>query len=110
MNRFTTLYCELDRTTRTHEKVAALERYFREAPPGDAAWALQFLSGRSLPRAVSTKHLWEWTAAETGLPAWLIEECRSAVGDTAETLALLFTDSGEGSPATGSRRCQCRYG
>jgi DNA ligase-1 len=93
MKRFTTLYCELDQTTRTNEKVAALEKYFREAPPSDAAWALQFLSGRSLPRAVPAKSLWEWTAAATNLPPWLIEECRNAVGDTAETIALLLRDS-----------------
>ena len=98
MKRFTTLYSELDQTTRTNEKVAALEKYFREAPPADAAWALQFLSGRTLPRAVPTKSLWEWTAAETDLPPWLIEECRNAVGDTAETIALLLRNSGGDPP------------
>ena len=35
MKRFTELFCELDRTTRTSEKAAALERYFRQAPPAD---------------------------------------------------------------------------
>ena len=98
MKRFTTLYCELDQTTHTNEKVAALEQYFREAPPCDAAWALQFLSGRSLPRAFSTKSIWEWTAAETNLQPWLIEECRNAVGDTAETIALLLRDSASAPP------------
>lgn len=98
MKQFTTLFCELDQTTRTSEKVAALEKYFHAAPPDDAAWALQFLSGRSLPRAVSTKNLWEWTAAETGWPLWLVEECHAAVGDTAETIALLLTNSGTASP------------
>ena len=43
-----------------------------------------------------TKSLWEWTAAETGLPLWLIEECHNAVGDTAETIALLLRNSGAG--------------
>lgn len=98
MKRFTTLYCELDQTTRTTEKVAALEKYFRDTRPSDAAWALQFLSARSLPRAVSTKSLWEWTAAETGLPLWLVEESHAAVGDTAETIALLIASPGKGSP------------
>ena len=96
MKRFTQLYGELDQTTRTNEKVTALEKYFRETPPSDAAWALQFLCGRTLPRAVPTKSLWEWTAAETNLPVWLIEECHDAVGDTAETIALLFGEAGEG--------------
>ena len=37
MQRFTQLYDDLDTTTRTNQKVAALVRYFREAPPADAA-------------------------------------------------------------------------
>ncbi len=109
MKRFTTLYCELDQTTRTNEKVAALERYFRAAPPCDAAWALQFLSGRSLPRAVSSKSLWEWTAAETGFPLWLVEECHAAVGDTAETIALLIASPGKGSPLSLAAMVEQRF-
>ena len=96
MQRFTRLFCELDQTTRINEKVAALEAYFREVPPADAAWALQFLSGRIPARVVSSRHLWDWTVAETGFPHWLLEECQDAVGDFAENLALLFPEGGEG--------------
>lgn len=108
MRRFTKLFCELDRTTRTNEKVAALESYFREAPPVDAAWALQFLSGRIPPRVVSTRHLWNWAAAETNLPIWLMEECYDSVGDLGETLALIFPESGEGSVLPFSEMVQAR--
>jgi DNA ligase-1 len=90
MKRFTELFCELDRTTRTNEKVAALARYFREAPAVDAAWALQFLCGRTLPRAVSSKNLWNWVVDITGVPPWLLGECHDTVGDAAETIALLL--------------------
>jgi DNA ligase-1 len=96
MKRFTELFCELDRTTRTNEKVVALEDYFRQTPPADAAWALQFLCGKTLPRAVPTKTLWELTAAESALPDWLLEECYDAVGDLAETISLVLRGSGEG--------------
>lgn len=90
MKRFTRLYHELDATTRTTLKVAALERYFAEVPPEDAAWALWFLSGRRAKRAVSTRLLREWVAEETGLPLWLVEASYAEVGDLAETLALLL--------------------
>src|ERR1700744_4793322 len=96
MKRFTELFCELDQTTRTNEKVAALERYFSETPPADSAWGLHFLCGRTLPRAVSSKNLWLWMAEESGLPEWLIEECYDAVGDAAETIALLMPKTGSG--------------
>jgi DNA ligase-1 len=96
MKRFTQLYRELDQTNRLLEKVAALERYFREAPPADAAWALYFLSGNRLSRVVPRGLLARWAAEESHLPAFLIEECYHAVGDFGETVALLLPNEGPG--------------
>lgn len=96
MRRFTRLFCELDQTTRTNDKVAALEMYFREVPPVDAVWALTFLSGRTPSRVIPTRNLWDWATVETGLPNWLLEECYGSVGDLAETLTLLLPDVGTG--------------
>jgi DNA ligase-1 len=96
VHRFTTLFSELDQTTRTSEKVEALENYFREVPPADAAWALAFLSGRTPPRVISTRNLWDWAAIESGIPVWLMEECYESVGDLGEMLALVLPDSGTG--------------
>lgn len=95
MQRFTQLYFELDETNRTSEKVAALHRYFSEVPARDAAWALFFLTGQKLKRAVSSPQLRHWSAEEAGLPAWLFEECYEAVGDLAETAALLMPEAPE---------------
>ncbi|HWF19287.1 MAG TPA: ATP-dependent DNA ligase [Verrucomicrobiae bacterium] len=96
MKRFTQLFCELDQSTRTGDKVAALSRYFSEVAPADAAWALHFLSGRTLPRVVGNKQLWQWMTGESNLPEWLIAECYDAVGDMAETIALLLPNAGSG--------------
>jgi DNA ligase 1 len=90
MNRFAQLFRALDATTRTSEKVAALEAYFRTTPAADTAWVLHFLLGRRGRRPVKTSQLREWIAAETGLPGWLVEESYEAVGDLAETLTLLL--------------------
>ncbi len=90
MQLFARLFTELDTTTRTVEKVQALARYFTAAPPHDAAWALYFLTGRRIKRAIKTRLLREWLSADTGLPLWIIDESYDAVGDLAETLALLL--------------------
>jgi DNA ligase 1 len=90
MRAFTQLFADLDRTSRTQEKVAALEAYFRATAPADAAWALYFLSGQRLKRLVKTTHLRGWVAEMAGLPLWLVEECYEHVGDLGETLALLL--------------------
>ncbi len=93
MKRFTRLFTELDQTNRTNEKTAALESYFREAPPEDAAWALHFLCGRRPPRSVSSTVLREWAADEAGLPMWLVDECYETAGDLAEAISLIFPDN-----------------
>ena len=96
MRRFAALYRELDRSTATLDKRAALVRYFREAPPRDAAWALHLLSGGKIAgakqRIANTRELREWIAAESGLPDWLVDDSYDQVGDLAETLALLLDD------------------
>jgi DNA ligase-1 len=96
MRRFTDLYLQLDATTRTGEKVAALAAYFRGAPDPDAAWALRALTGRRLIRAVPTARLRQWVSEVTGYPPWLVNESYDAVGDLSETLALLLPEQADG--------------
>ncbi|HET7294449.1 MAG TPA: ATP-dependent DNA ligase [Vicinamibacteria bacterium] len=96
MKRFAALYEALDRTTSTNAKVDAIAGYFSEAPPGDAAWALYFLTGRRLKRLLPSRVLWELVRDASGLPGWLLEHCYAAVGDFAEVTALLLeTPAGE---------------
>ena len=97
MNRFTALFTRLDETNKTLAKQAALVDYFRDAPPGDAAWAVYFLSGRKLKRLLLSRELRAWGAAEAGVPDWLFEASYEVVGDLAETLALLLPDPTEAS-------------
>jgi DNA ligase-1 len=87
---FAELYDEIDTTTSTNLKVAAMVRYFRAAPPADAAWAAYILSGRRLKRFIGPALLSRWLIEASGLPEWLVSESYSAVGDMAETIALLI--------------------
>jgi DNA ligase-1 len=89
MIRFAELYHRLDSTTKTNEKIAAMVAYFSTADPADAAWATYFLSGNKLRRLVPTKLLRQWAAQEASIPDWLFEESYHAVGDLAETLAMV---------------------
>lgn len=89
MRAFGELYERLDSTTSSNAKVAALADYFSAAQPGDAAWAVWFLSGRRLKRTVGRAALREWLLQVSGLPDWLVEETHAEVGDLAETIALL---------------------
>ena len=90
MRAFSELYEELDTTTSTNLKVAAMVRYFRRAAPADAAWAAYMLSGRRLKRFLGPALLSRWLIEACGLPEWLVDECYASVGDFAETVALLM--------------------
>jgi DNA ligase-1 len=86
---FAALYDALDATTATQAKVDALVRYFAEAPPADAAWAVAFLTGRRPKRLVKLPDVRRWAAEAAGVPDWLFEEAYAQAGDLAETISLL---------------------
>jgi DNA ligase 1 len=90
MQRFAALFDQLDRSTATLDKRAALVDYFRAAPPEDAVWALWLLAGGKLSRIASTTELKRWIALASATPDWLVDESHAHVGDLAETLGLLL--------------------
>lgn len=90
MKQFAALFQALDATTAQSAKLAALVAYLRVAAPGDAAWAVYFLAGGKPRQMVPTKRLRALAQEAAGLPEWLFDESYEAVGDLAETLALLL--------------------
>jgi DNA ligase 1 len=87
LKHFAKLYSELDASTSTSAKVAALKAYFELAQPADAAWAVFFLAGGKPRQTVATKVLRQAALKVSGLSEWLFEESYQAVGDLAETIA-----------------------
>ena len=90
MRRFATLYDELDRTNATNDKKAALGRYFDDVAAEDAAWAVFFLAGDRLRSPVRSADLTQWAIEAAGVERWMFDACYEAVGDRAETVALLI--------------------
>ena len=92
MRRFATLAAKLGTSTKTNDRLEALENYFSEADDADKVWVIALFSGRRPKRTVNTTLLWEWCREVTGWPGWLFEECYHTVGDLAETIALLLPE------------------
>ena len=92
---FAALVFTLGSTTKTNEKLAALQYYFTTATDADKLWVIAIFSGRRPKRAVTSTQLKEWCIELTGLTNWLFEECYHTVGDLAETIALLVPDAAE---------------
>lgn len=97
MKAFADLYDALDASTRTNDKVSALAAYFRVAAPEDACWAVYFLTGNRPRQAVPAKRLHAIAAEAAGMADWLFAESYDAVGDLAETIALILPPPTEAS-------------
>ena len=90
MRRFARLFQSLDQTTKTNDKVNALQQYFDEAPDQDKLWTIALLSHRRPRRSVTISLIREWAAEMADLPVWLFDESYHIVGDLAETIALVL--------------------
>ncbi len=90
MKKFAQLLLDLENTSSTLKKVAALRAFFHEAEPTDRVWAIALFTHRRPKRKVTTRLLAEWAVEESGLDTWLFEESYAVVGDLAETLSLIL--------------------
>lgn len=98
MQAFAALVSQLDATTSTQAKVQAIAEYLAHTPADDAAWAVFLLSGGKRPQTVPSRVLREAALQASGLTPWLFEECYAAVGDLAETIALLVAPAPHSMP------------
>ncbi len=92
MKAFADLYARLDATTSTTRKVDAMAGYFANAPAADSAWAAYFLAGGRPRRLIPVRALVDAALRANALPQWLFAESYDAVGDLAETVALLLPE------------------
>jgi DNA ligase-1 len=95
MRLFAALFAELDASTSTFAKVEVLKRHFARAAPRDAAWAVYFLAGGKPRQVVPTATLRALACRIAGIDDWLFEASYQAVGDLAETIALVLPPARE---------------
>ncbi len=100
MKAFAALFVELDASTSTAAKLAALQAYLAQADAVDAAWAVYFLAGGKPRRLVRTGLLRELAAELADLPQWLFEASYQAVGDLAETISQVLPAAAAGDEAS----------
>ena len=94
----------LDLSRGSKAKLAVLAAYLEttaQGDPAEAAWALHCLLGEQRRRLITARRLREIAQQAGSLPDWLFEDCYSQVGDTAETIALLWSPASEQARGTG---------
>jgi DNA ligase 1 len=90
MRRFAALYSCLDASSGSRARVADLLAYFEASTPQDAAWALHVLLGKQGKRLITGRRLRQICLEGSLLPEWLFDDCYAQVGDSAETISLLW--------------------
>ena len=90
MKHFAELINKLDQSNKTGDKVNALVDFFVKAVDEEKIWAVAIFSHRRPKRQISTRQLREWCQELAQIPDWLFDESYHAVGDLAETIALLL--------------------
>jgi DNA ligase-1 len=93
MKHFAALVYQLGTSTKTNDKLLALQDYFAVATDADKVWVIAIFSGRRPKRIVNTALLQQLCLSLTQIPEWLFLESYHTVGDLAETITLLLPPS-----------------
>ncbi len=92
MKQFASLVYSIGTSTKTNEKLQALQNYFATAPEKDMVWVIAVFTGRRPKRIVNSTFLKNLCIEICNIPPWLFEECYHTVGDLGETIALLLPE------------------
>ena len=92
LNNFSKLFEDLDSNNSSNKKVNSLTKYFKLNNNLNNILTIYLLIGKKNKRFISGKSLREYYANIYKIPKWLIDECYSKVGDSAEVIALLLQD------------------
>ncbi len=92
MKQFAELVNVLGTSTKTNDKLKALQNYFAVAADKDKIWVIAIFSGRRPKRIINSTILKGWCIEIVGITQWLFDECYHTVGDLGETIALLLPE------------------
>ena len=90
MDAFAALIEELDQSTGTKRKIDLIAGHLQQSDAHDAAWSVLLLMGERRKRLITGRRLRDILQQASAMPDWLFDDCQSHVGDSAETLSLLW--------------------
>src|SRR5690606_23910540 len=80
----------LDSSNKTNSKILAIEQFLAESSELDKYWFIRLFTGKRPRRSVKTTIMRQLAIEYCGIPEWLFLESYTAVGDLAETIALII--------------------
>ena len=90
LRQFGDLIKDIDHCNGNNKKINLIAVFIRNIDPSDGCWTLSLLMNIRQKRLITGKRLREILKSCTTMPAWLFDDCFAQVGDSAETLSLLW--------------------
>ncbi len=90
LKSFGNLITELDQSNATTRKVSIISEFITDIDPRDGSWVLILLMGSHNKRLITGRRLRDILQEASKMPTWLFDDCFSQVGDSAETISLLW--------------------
>ena len=87
---FGDLLSELDECNATKKKISLISEFIKGIDPRDGSWILALLMGNRQKRVITGRRLREILQSNSKIPTWLFDDCFAQVGDSAETISLLW--------------------
>ena len=87
---FGNLINTLEQCNSTKKKINLISAFIKDIDPRDGSWILLLLMSSRQKRVITGRRLRDILQASFKMPSWLIDDCFAQVGDSAETISLLW--------------------
>ena len=87
---FGNLIINLEQCNSTKKKINLISVFIKDIDPRDGSWILLLLMSTRQKRVITGRRLKDILQACFRMPSWLIDDCFAQVGDSAETISLLW--------------------
>ncbi|WP_115071948.1 ATP-dependent DNA ligase [Synechococcus sp. UW179B] len=90
LKQFGDLIAQLDQCNGTNKKIQTIADFIKDIDPRDGSWTISLLIGNRQRRLITGRKLRDILQTRTKMPSWLFDDCFAQVGDSAETISLLW--------------------
>ena len=90
LNEFALFINSIDRCSGINKKISLISDLIQSIDPIDGCWCLSLLMNYRQKRIVTGRRLRQILLNNSKMPEWLFADCFSQVGDSAETISLLW--------------------
>ena len=90
LEQFGNLITAIDQSNASNKKINLIAEFIKDIDPCDGCWTINLLMNKGQKRLITGRKLREFLQDSTSMPSWLLDDCFAQVGDSAETISLIW--------------------